>query len=116
MISLVQRERAGMQEPLRLAAGRQLPTEVVTGKNSSCNYTLQLTWIKIEKLERFKIFEVSLILTALAADCKVFMACVCSYFDGDDPEEDKQKIEIKSEEEEEEVGLGQRKATCKSQR
>lgn len=44
------------------------------------------------------------------------MTCVCSYFDGDMSEEDKQKIEIKSEEEEEEVSSGQKKATHKSQR
>lgn len=38
------------------------------------------------------------------------------YFDGDEPEEDKQKIEIKSKEEEGEVNVGQKKATHKSQR
>ncbi|XP_044057746.1 ATP-dependent DNA/RNA helicase DHX36 [Siniperca chuatsi] len=38
------------------------------------------------------------------------------YFDGDEPEEDKQKIEIKSEEEEEDISPGQIKATHKSQR
>ena len=46
----------------------------------------------------------------------MFMICVCSYFDGDVPEEDKQKIEIKSEEEEEEVSSGQKRAAHKSQR
>lgn len=46
----------------------------------------------------------------------MFMKHVCSYFDGDMPEEEKQKIEIKSEDEEEEVSMGQKKATHKSQR
>lgn len=43
------------------------------------------------------------------------MTRVCSYFDGDMPEEEKRKIEIKSEDEEEDVSLDQKKAH-KSQR
>lgn len=42
------------------------------------------------------------------------MAYVCSYFDGEAPEEDKHKI--KSEDEEEDINAVQKKATHKSQR
>lgn len=46
----------------------------------------------------------------------IFMTCVCSYFDGDLPEEEKHIIEVKSEEEEEEVCSVQRTSSHKSQR
>lgn len=44
------------------------------------------------------------------------MTCAWSYFDGDEPKQDKQKTNIKTEEEEEEICLGQKKASSKSQR
>lgn len=46
----------------------------------------------------------------------MFVTCACSYFDGEEPEEDKLKTEIKSEEDEEEICPGQKKANHKSQR
>lgn len=44
------------------------------------------------------------------------MTCAWSYFDGDEPKQDKRKIKIKTEEEEEEICPGQKKASYKSQR
>lgn len=45
----------------------------------------------------------------------MFITFLCSFFDGDEPEEEKIKSEIKNEEEEEDISVGQ-KATHKSQR
>lgn len=42
----------------------------------------------------------------------LFIVCVCSYFDGDLPEEQKRKI--KSEEDDKELGLDQRKTALRS--
>lgn len=46
----------------------------------------------------------------------LLMTFVCSYFDGDLPEEERLKSEVKSEEEEEEISSGQKKGVNTSQR